>query len=70
VDGHYWFPIYTKGEGILHFSGGSGFMAQDVHMRDTIKYTDYKQFGSTTKIIYEGQDITAPEKQPDAQNKK
>jgi hypothetical protein len=70
VDGHYWFPVYTKGEGILHFSGGSGYMAQDVHMRDTIKYTDYKQFGSTTKIIYEGQDITAPEKAPDAQPKK
>jgi hypothetical protein len=69
VDGHYWFPVYTKGEGILHFSGGSGYMAQDVHMRDTVKYTDYKQFGSTTKIIYEGQDIT-PGKQPDAQPKK
>jgi hypothetical protein len=70
VDGHYWFPVYTKGEGILHFSGGKGYMAQDVHMRDTIKYTDYKQFGSTAKIIYEGQDITPPEKQPDAQPKK
>ena len=58
VDGHYWFPVYTKGEGILHFAGGPGFMAQDVHIRDTIKYTDYKQFGSTLKIIYEGQDIT------------
>jgi hypothetical protein len=58
VDGHYWFPVYTKGEGVLHFSGGSGYMAQDVHMRDTIKYTDYKRFGSTSKIIYEGQDIT------------
>jgi hypothetical protein len=23
VDGHYWFPVYTKGEGVLHFSGGS-----------------------------------------------
>jgi hypothetical protein len=49
-------------------------MAQDVHMRDTVKYSDYKQFGSTTKIIYEGQDITAPQgqqgKQPDAQPKK
>jgi hypothetical protein len=65
VDGHYWFPVYTKGEGILHFSGGNGYMAQDVHMRDTIKYTDYKQFGSTTKIIYDGQDITPPSKQPD-----
>ena len=65
VDGHYWFPVYTKGEGVLHFAGGSGYMAQDVHMRDTIKYTDYKRFGSTTKIIYEGQDITDPNKQPE-----
>jgi hypothetical protein len=63
VDGHYWFPVYTKGEGVLHFSGGHNYMAQDVHMRDTIKYTDYKQFGSTMKIIYEGKDITPPEKQ-------
>jgi hypothetical protein len=71
VDGHYWFPVYTKGEGILHFSGGSGYMAQDVHIRDIIKYTDYKQFGSTTKIIYDGQDITPPAvQQPDAQPKK
>lgn len=60
VDGHYWFPVYTKGEGVLHFAGGSYSMAQDVHMRDTIKYTDYKRFGSTAKIIYEGQDITPP----------
>jgi hypothetical protein len=63
VDGHYWFPVYTKGEGVLHFSGGHNFMAQDVHIRDIIKYTDYKQFGSTMKIIYEGKDITPPEKQ-------
>jgi hypothetical protein len=70
VDGHYWFPVYTRGEGILHFSGGSGYMAQDVHMRDTIKYTDYKQFGSTTKIIYDGKDITAPAIKPDAGPKK
>ncbi len=66
VDGHYWFPVYTKGEGILHFAGGRGYMSQDVHMRDTIKYTDYKQFGSTTKIIYDGQEITAPPQQQPA----
>ncbi|MGO9339615.1 MAG: hypothetical protein ACLPY1_19115 [Terracidiphilus sp.] len=58
VDGHYWFPVYTKGEGVLHFTGGNGYLGQDVHMRDVIKYSDYKRFGSTTKIIYEGQDIT------------
>jgi hypothetical protein len=64
VDGHYWFPVYTKGEGVLHFAGGSGYMAQDVHIRDTVKYSDYKRFGSTTKIIYEGQDVTQPGQQP------
>ena len=66
VDGHYWFPVYTKGEGILHFSGGNGYMTEDVHIRDIIKYTDYKRFGSTSKIIYEGQDIT-PQQNPQGQ---
>jgi hypothetical protein len=70
VDGHYWFPVYTKGEGILHFSGGPGYMGQDVHIRDTVKYSDYKQFGSTVKIFYEGQEIPPADKQPDAQPKK
>jgi hypothetical protein len=45
-------------------------MAQDVHMRDTVKYTDYKQFGSTTKIIYEGQDITPGATPPETKPKK
>jgi hypothetical protein len=69
IDGHYWFPVYTKGEGILHFPGGHGYLAQDVHIRDTIKYSDYKRFGSTTKIIYDGQEIPGADKQPDAKPK-
>jgi hypothetical protein len=64
VDGHYWFPVYTKGEGILHFSGGHGYVSEDVHMRDTIKYTDYKRFGSTSKIIYNGQEIPPADSKP------
>jgi hypothetical protein len=64
IDGHYWFPVYTKGEGVLHFSGGSGYMGEDVHIRDIVKYSDYKRFGSTTKIIYDGQEV-----QNDNQNK-
>ena len=58
IDGKYWFPVYTKGEGFLHFSGGNGYMAEDVHIRDVIKYSDYKRFGSSSTIIYDGQDIT------------
>jgi hypothetical protein len=57
IDGHYWFPVYTKGEGVLHFTGGSGYMGEDVHIRDIVKYTDYKRYGSTTKIIYDGQEV-------------
>ena len=33
-------------------------MAQDVHIRDTVKYTDYKRFGSTSKVFYGDQEIT------------
>ncbi len=67
IDGHYWFPVYTKGEGILHFSGGYGYMGEDVHIRDVVKYSDYKRFGSSSKVMYNGQDITnnaPPNSQP------
>jgi hypothetical protein len=58
VDGKYWFPTYTKAEGILHFHATNGALSQDVHLRSTVKYTDYKQFRSTSRIIYNGEDIT------------
>jgi hypothetical protein len=58
IDGHYWFPVYTKGEGVLHFGGGNGYMDEDVHIRETVKYADYKRFGTSTTILYNGQDIT------------
>jgi hypothetical protein len=66
VDGHYWFPVYTKGEGILHFASGNYHLAQDVHIRETIKYSDYKRFGSTSTIIYNGQNLPPEQQQPAA----
>ncbi len=63
IDGHYWFPVYTRAEGILHFAGGNGYMSEDVHVRDIIKYTDYKRFGSTSTIIYDGQTLQNPNAQ-------
>jgi len=71
VDGKYWFPTYTKAEGNLHFAAQNGALSQDVHMRNIVKYTDYKQFRATSRIIYNGQDITnnkAPADQSPAQN--
>lgn len=58
VDGKYWFPTYTKAEATLHFAAQGGVMANDVRVRDVVKYTDYKQFRSSARVIYNGQDIT------------
>ncbi len=52
IDGKYWFPVYTKVDDTLHFSTG------DIHIRQIVKYTDYKRFGANTKITYDGQDIS------------
>jgi hypothetical protein len=67
IDGENWFPTYTKGDGILHFTGGNGYLGEDVRVRQTVKYTDYKQFGTTSTIIYNGQEVekTPDEKKPD-----
>jgi hypothetical protein len=65
IDGKYWFPTYTKAEGTLHFQASNGSLSQDVHMRNVVKYTDYKQYHATARIIYNGEDIT-DRKDPDA----
>jgi hypothetical protein len=58
VDGKYWFPTYTKAEGVLHFAAQNGSLSEDVHIRSTVRYTDYKRFRSSSRIIFNGQDIT------------
>ena len=40
IDGKYWFPTYTKADETLHFSN------QDVHIREVIKYKDYKRLAA------------------------
>jgi hypothetical protein len=44
IEGHYWFPTYTRSDDELHFSTGS------VHMKMTVRYANYKRFGATIKI--------------------
>jgi hypothetical protein len=68
VDGKYWFPTYTKAEGNLHFAAQDGALSQDVHMRNVVKFTDYKQYHTSSRIIYNGQDITN-NKAPDDKDK-
>lgn len=56
IDNVYWFPTYTSANDVLHFKGG------DVPIRVIIKYTDYKRFGSESKILYNGKEL--PESTP------
>ena len=58
IDGKYWFPTYTLADDTLHFSTG------DIRIREILHYEDYKRFGSSAKIIYDGKEI---EKAPPGQ---
>jgi len=63
VDGKYWFPTYTKAEGVLHFSAQKGALSEDIHMRNIVRYTEYKQYHARSRIIYGGEEIpNAPAK--------
>jgi hypothetical protein len=44
IEGNFWFPTYTHADDVLHFRQG------DVRMRMTVRYKNYKRFGSTIQL--------------------
>ncbi len=44
IAGNFWFPTYTRSNDVLHFKTG------DVPIHMTVRYTNYKRFGVTTRI--------------------
>jgi hypothetical protein len=44
IEEGFWFPVYTRADDYLHFHSG------DVHIRMTIRYSNYKRYGSTVKM--------------------
>lgn len=44
IEGHFWFPTYTRANDVLHFK------TQDVPIRMFVRYENYKRFGSTIKL--------------------
>ena len=44
IEQGFWFPVYTRADDWLHFHSG------DVHIRMTIRYSNYKRYGSTVKM--------------------
>ncbi len=63
VDGVYWFPTYIRADDILRFR------FNEVHIREIIKFTNYKRFGADVRITYEGQDIAKPGAKDKAKDK-
>jgi outer membrane lipoprotein-sorting protein len=59
IDGLYWFPTFTRADDELHFKSG------DIHIREIVKYEDYKRFGSNVKILYQGKELPPGEKKPE-----
>ncbi len=45
IEGHYWFPSYTRADDVLHFKAGD-----EVHVRIAVHYSNYKRFSTTIKI--------------------
>jgi hypothetical protein len=45
IEGHFWFPTYTRSEDTLHFKLGD-----DVRIRIAVHYSNYKRFTTTIKI--------------------
>jgi hypothetical protein len=60
IDGRYWFPTYTYADDDLVFDNG-----QTVHLRMLVRYTDYKRFRSSVRIVEEGEPgVVEPDAQP------
>jgi thiol-disulfide isomerase/thioredoxin len=45
IDGKYWFPTFTMADDTLYFSAGP------VHIKEILRYTDYKQFKAKVRIV-------------------
>ena len=59
IDGQYWFPVYTKADDELHFK------MEDVHIKEIVKYEDYRRFGAKSKVLYEGKEVPKSDKAPE-----
>jgi hypothetical protein len=61
IEGTFWFPTYTRADDILHFRQG------DVHMRMTVRYKNYKRFGSTIQLGQSKEIPATPSNSPQTQ---
>jgi hypothetical protein len=58
IDGQYWFPTYARADDILHFKTGA------IHIREIIKYTNYKRAGNGAPSKDGSHAAESPDKHP------
>jgi chemotaxis protein histidine kinase CheA len=46
IDGKFWFPTFTLADDTLYFPNGP-----PIHMKEIVRYSDYKQFKSGVRIV-------------------
>jgi hypothetical protein len=64
IDGRYWFPTYVYADDVLDFRKGPS-----VHMRMTVRYTNYKKFGGRIRLADEGTAATEDDVKSAEKNK-
>lgn len=45
IEGHFWFPTYTRADDYLHFRSDS------VHIRMTVRYSEYRRFRVAMRLV-------------------
>lgn len=58
IDGKYWFPTYTIASDVLQFK------QENVRIKETVRYEDYKQFKAQSTIRFEDEAPTPPPAKP------
>ncbi len=53
IDGRYWFPTYIYADDVLDFKKGPS-----VHLRMTVRFTNYKRFGGRIRVLDDGGEVS------------
>jgi len=64
IDGRYWFPTYVYADDVLQFKNG------DIHIRMTVRFTNYKKFSGRIRVGDEGEAASEDDVKSSDKNKK
>jgi hypothetical protein len=64
IDGRYWFPTYIYADDVL------AFKERDIHIRMTVRFTNYKKFSGRIRVGDEGEAASEDDVKSSDKNKK